>query len=669
MADKQRVIFVGRDVELAKQFTAFCEARAVVVDCYESIQEARQNWIKQDTELLGVVADVTTMVPVDKDQLAQIHQAPGAPRLVRLESHVPAQDARSLIERIRWPMTPAMLARLRSQAGQPMLFLSDSTLFLTGLLQNVLHQSGIQTAAFENQVGITDVLRPHEAAKPSFWGKITGGEEAPVDLGHTAILLWKGDPVDAETMVARIRESAPLLRSFFISTTGVVYDAEQALRRGRPASILRSMADKAPFLLEGKPVEDPQSKGRVLLVDNFKPSLLQLSQAMLHEGYEVTATTRGEEALEIAQSNRFHLAVVGAALAFAKQTGIELAQKLRETDPDMRLILTVDRYPLQAALQGVSQVVEVGLDDCLLKPVEPSRLMFSISRALERRRLLLENARLLLELKVSNEQLAQLNGFQSKFFATVAHDVKNPLTAIRGYAELISWKVKEPDLVKCVGHIMNSSKTLEGLISDLVDYAAIESGKLRVSLEPCDLLQVVGEVRSRIEVVAGKRNVRFAVRVPAALPKIQGDPLRLGQVIQNLCTNAVQYTPEGGSITLTVAPGPAEITVSVQDTGIGISKEDLPRVFERFFQTEAAQKMRRAGFGLGLKIAQEIVKAHGGGIGVESEVGKGSRFFFTVPILVQQMPAAPQTPRPLQIPASTQTPQPTQMPAPPHASR
>ncbi len=103
-------------------------------------------------------------------------------------------------------------------------------------------------------------------------------------------------------------------------------------------------------------------------------------------------------------------------------------------------------------------------------------------------------------------------------------------------------------------------------------------------------------------------------------------------MIQNLSTNGIQYTKEGGSVTIRVDPTPGWITVSVIDTGIGIKKEDLPRVFERFFQTQEAQAMRKAGFGLGLKIAREIVQMHGGEMGIESEFGKGSRFYFTLPI-------------------------------------
>jgi two-component system sensor histidine kinase VicK len=136
----------------------------------------------------------------------------------------------------------------------------------------------------------------------------------------------------------------------------------------------------------------------------------------------------------------------------------------------------------------------------------------------------------------------------------------------------------------------------------------------------------------RVEIAAQKRKLNFGMEVPPVLPPLAGDDARIGQVVQNLCTNAIQYTKEGGKITIRVENTPDRVIVSVIDTGIGISKEDLPRVWERFFQTKEAQGMHKAGFGLGLKIAREIVLRHGGEMGIESELDAGSRFFFYIPI-------------------------------------
>ncbi|MBI4423932.1 MAG: hybrid sensor histidine kinase/response regulator [Elusimicrobia bacterium] len=620
---KQRLILLSHDDAVKKQMIQAAEARGTLCETAATVEESRALWSKPETRLLGVVADLSSVPHETWPGLLVQHQAQGAPRLLRLDMAGYYPGSSEVLELCKWPLPPSFFEGIKNAGSAPHVLFCDHTLFSMGMLQAALNQGGLPHIPLETPVGLADAVLSSEN---SLWGVVSATGPRIV------VVRWTGAPPEAEAMAARLRHAMPKLRCVMVVTAGPLHLAEKALRRNKPAALPRGLADKVPALLEGKPVEDPSEKGRILLVENNQLYMVQLAMSLMAEGFEVAATTKAEEAFELAESDRYYVALVGAAIAFAKKTGIELAHRLREIDPDLRLILMVDRFPPEAALRGVSQAVEFGLDDCLLKPAEPARLRIAIQRALERRKLLTENARLLTELQVSNDKLTQLSGFQSKFFATVAHDVKNPLTAIRGYAELMSWKVKEPDIAKCVGHIQSSAKVLEGLVSDLVDYAAIESGKLRVSLGPCNLLEVAGDVRSRIEVVATQRKQKFVVNVPARLPLLLGDALRLGQVIQNLCTNAVQYTPESGTVTLSIEPAQEELTVSVRDTGIGISKEDLPRVFQRFFQTEAAQKMRRAGFGLGLKIAQEIVKAHGGAMGVESEVGKGSRFFFTVPI-------------------------------------
>ncbi len=613
MQQRKRLVLLGKDGPVAESLKSAAEARGIAVFLAASVHDAESIWSKPDARVLGVVLDAASAPPGLAAALGSLGRK--APQPVILGGSAGS----SILERVSWPLDPGWVETLKREAGRPTVIFCERTLFVTGMLQGALSQAQLAAVPMETAMGVAQSL-----GQGTFWNAVGG-------RSRILLVLWKETLRQAEEAAAKILASVPEARCAFVVTASPLHLAERAFRRGEPVFLPPALAGKVPALLEGAAADDPSEKSRVLLVENNQQYMVQLAMNLMAEGVEVAATTKAEEALEMAENDRFYVALVGAAMAFAKKTGLELAQKLRETDPAMRLILMVDRFPPEAALKGVSQAVEFGLDECLLKPAEPARLKQAIGLALERRRMLLENARLLTELRVSNEKLEQLNGFQSKFFATVAHDVKNPLTAIRGYAELLGEKVPS-ELKRFTQHIQSSAKTLEALVSDLVDYAAIESGKLRVSLEPCELSKVVSEVRSRVQVVAEQRKIRFDVQLPPALPKISGDPLRLGQVIQNLCSNAIQYTPEGGQVTLRVELGPKEITVGVLDTGIGISKEDLPRVFQRFFQTEAAQKMRRAGFGLGLKIAQEIVKAHGGNMGVESELGKGSRFYFTLPV-------------------------------------
>ncbi|OGS55390.1 MAG: hypothetical protein A3J79_13265 [Elusimicrobia bacterium RIFOXYB2_FULL_62_6] len=530
--------------------------------------------------------------------------------------------------------------------------LADQMMFTTAAVQSAFQQAGVQVVSLESTTGLIEFVRQQildriSASQPSkpkgFWSKLTGDEEkgAPATVtakGGAVVAQFTGTQEEAEALDARLRSVIPGAVSYIVSGVDTVRYALQALKDGHIVALPREQAGRIAGILtdlsEGGAVrEKDKVKERVLLLDNFKPTLTTLGQALLNAGYEVTTSMDGEETLRLCTKGAFHLAVIGASATSAQYSGADLAQKLRERDPDLRIIFMVDQYPLKAALQGVSQVVELGLDDALLKPVEASRLIFSVEKALERRFLLLENERLLQETQEQKTQLELINGFQKKFFATVAHDVKSPLTAILGYAEFLTKKLKDQAVeLKYASNIHTSAKTLSVLISDLVDLAAIESGKLRVEIGKLNLLSVVQDVRVRVEIVAQQRKINFAVEVPPVVPPLAGDDARIGQVVQNLCTNALQYTKEGGSVTIRVETAPDRVIVSVVDTGIGISKEDLPRVWERFFQTKEAQGMRKAGFGLGLKIAREIVQRHGGEMGIESELGVGSRFFFHIPL-------------------------------------
>jgi signal transduction histidine kinase len=631
-------------------------------------------------EFSGVVADCYNIPVADREALLNIHKQKANFPLFVLETLKTISPGENMpLRRLPWPLPAGFADQVRA-TETPVVFLTDQTLFASRALQTGLQQAGVQSSSLDSHAGLSEFLlqikatprppRPSERTKPrSFWQKLGGAEaeaaaeeESGPRLSNVVVVLFKAPLKDAEAFDARLRQSVPDTVCYYVSSLETARAAAEALSQNFPAVLIRDQAGRIATILHETSTAPtrPKEKERVLLLDNYKPTLDSLSSALGVAGYEVTSSMDGEQALRLASKpGTFHLAVIGTAIAYAQHSGAELAQKLREVDPDIRIIFMVDRYPLQAALQGVSQVVELGLDDALLKPVEASRLIFSVQKAMSARFLLLENARLLIETQEKERQLAQINGFQKKFFAMVAHDVKNPLTAILGYSEVLGMRLKDlPNELKCASHIHSAARTLNTLISDLVDLAAIESGKLRVNIGSMDLGAVVGEVKSRIDVVAQQRQITFTTVVPPGLPSLAGDPARIGQVIQNLCTNGIQYTKEKGSVTIQVDPGPDMLTVSVIDTGIGIKKEDLPRVFERFFQTQEAQAMRKAGFGLGLKIAREIVQMHGGEMGIESEYGKGSRFFFTLPVPKGAQTVSPAAPAAAVVAQAPPTPAP-----------
>ncbi|MFI5347821.1 MAG: ATP-binding protein, partial [Elusimicrobiota bacterium] len=651
MNPKGRVLLIGADMALVNELTPSMVAREYELS---TTPDVRQAMLKIATEAFtAVVVDFAKAPAADCAALAKLQSERGGFALIGLEAAASLSPAMAAsLRRLPWPLPRGFLDQVRA-VEIPVVFFVEPTLFLTQGVQGALRQSGVQFFQLDNVVGVIDMLREpveraHEArtkTKPpkggGFWERLSGGnEDAPEDkavLGHVAVTKFSGTAAEAAQFDVRLRQALPNAVCYMVTTIDPVRGATMAVTNGQPAQLPREHAIRLSEILNdalNAAKTTPREKERLLLCDNDVPTLSRLTEALISLGYEVQSTVNGEEAMKLSQQKPFALAAIGgSALETTKLAGANLALKMRERDKDMRIILMVDQFPVQDALKGVSRAVELGLDDAILKPIDASRLVLSIQRALERRFLIQENARLLKEVQISATKLAQVNGFQTKFFATVAHDVKNPLTAILGYAEVLAMRLKnQPDELKCAAHINNAAKTLNLLVSDLVDLAAIESGKLRVELGPLDLGAVINEVKSRVDVVAQRKQLQFSVSLPAALPPMHGDPHRIGQVIQNLCTNAVQYTKEGGKVTIEATLQPDWVIIGVRDTGIGISKEDLPRVWERFFQTKEAQTMRKAGFGLGLKIAREIVQMHGGDMGIESELGVGSFFYFKLPI-------------------------------------
>jgi signal transduction histidine kinase len=246
-----------------------------------------------------------------------------------------------------------------------------------------------------------------------------------------------------------------------------------------------------------------------------------------------------------------------------------------------------------------------------------------------------ENARLYEELQQANEGLKELNEAKSEFVSVVAHELRTPMTSIKGYTEmLLSGSMGElSDRQKHFLEVVHANADRLGkLVSDLLDMSRIETGKIKLDVQPLQLEEIIEEATDIIASRVEAKNLQLEVKLADGLPLVQGDRDRVLRVLTNLLDNACNYTPEGG-ITLSVYPVDASLQVSVTDTGIGISPEDQRRLFERFFRADHPVVREQRGTGLGLSIAKSIVELHGGAIWVESELDRGSTFSFTLPVM------------------------------------
>ncbi len=229
-------------------------------------------------------------------------------------------------------------------------------------------------------------------------------------------------------------------------------------------------------------------------------------------------------------------------------------------------------------------------------------------------------------------ELRRLERVRRDFVANVSHEFKTPLTAIQGFAETLLGGALDDkaNRKRFVEIIREHAQRLARLTDDLLKLSRIEAGRLDLESRPVSVAGLVNGCVETARLKAESKGLRITVELPEGLPPVRGDAVQLGEVLQNLIDNALQYTPSGGRIDVTAYSNGHEVIFTVADTGIGIPESDLERIFERFYRVDAARSREAGGTGLGLSIARHIVDAHGGRIWVESAVGQGSRFRFSV---------------------------------------
>jgi len=221
---------------------------------------------------------------------------------------------------------------------------------------------------------------------------------------------------------------------------------------------------------------------------------------------------------------------------------------------------------------------------------------------------------------------------KSDFVATVSHDLRSPLAIISGYAALLE-EVGELDETQqeFVEGIKLSVARMITLINNLLDLGKIEAG-VGMEMKPCQLVTVINKAVESLREQARAKEMVLQFDLPPELPLVQGNQVRLDQVVSNLVGNAIKFTPEGGMVTVSAREEKSEIAVEVKDTGIGIAPEDQVHLFEKFYRVSSEETSDIKGTGLGLAIVKSIVEGHGGRVWVESEPSQGSTFGFTLPI-------------------------------------
>lgn len=234
-------------------------------------------------------------------------------------------------------------------------------------------------------------------------------------------------------------------------------------------------------------------------------------------------------------------------------------------------------------------------------------------------------------------QVRHLQTMRKDFISNLSHELRTPLASLRAVIETLQTGALDdrPTALRFLSRAEGEIDTLTQMIGELLELSRIESGKVPLRLSPTKAYDIITPAVRRLSAQAKRQNVHIEIIIADGLPLVLADASRVQQVVANLLHNAMKFTPSGGTITVTVTNDEMYEDVllfQIKDTGAGIADHDLPRIFERFYKADRARTRTGEGTGLGLAIAKHIVQAHGGVIGVKSKVGKGSTFYFTLPI-------------------------------------
>ena len=359
----------------------------------------------------------------------------------------------------------------------------------------------------------------------------------------------------------------------------------------------------------------------VIVVDDT-PANLQLLTGMLKErGYKVRPVPSGKLALQAAKNDPPDLILLD--IMMPEMDGYEVCERLK-ADEKLREIPVIFISALNETMDKV-KAFGVGGVDYVTKPFQFEEVDARVSTHLE-----LQRQRR--KLKENYEQMRRLEELRDNLVHMIVHDLRSPLTGISGFLDLALVLEKETlteDGLEYLQTAKRSTTAVIDMVSAVLDVSKMEAGEMKLHLAECDLVRIAADLMSGMQSL--KEGREMVLDAPPAPVTVVADGDLILRVIQNLLGNALKFTPSDGRIRLSIEPDEDRICVTVRDNGPGIPAEYLEKIFEKFGQVEARASQRKFSTGLGLTFCKLAVEAHGGSIGVKSEVDKGSTFWFVLP--------------------------------------
>ena len=375
-------------------------------------------------------------------------------------------------------------------------------------------------------------------------------------------------------------------------------------------------------------------RGRILIVDDVDDNRDVLLRRLTRQGHTPTAVESGEAALETLATQPFDLVLLD--IMMPGMDGYEVLSRLKsDTDKNLARVPVIMISALDE-MDSVVRCIEMGASDYLSKPFNPVLLKARIGACLREKQASDREARLLVQVQENYAQLKELEGLRDDLTHMIVHDLRTPLTSLLTGLQTLEYIGElNDDQKEFLELATDGGKSLLGLINDLLDISKMEDGSLQLETTDLSAADLVKESLGQVRMLAQTKAITLTADVPDDLSPFRGDKDKLRRTIINLLGNALKFTPKNGTVTLSAHAGEdngiAVVFVSVRDTGEGIPESAFGRIFEKFGQVQDRKEGRKNSTGLGLTFCKMVVEAHGGRIWVESELGVGSVFSFTIP--------------------------------------
>lgn len=410
-------------------------------------------------------------------------------------------------------------------------------------------------------------------------------------------------------------------------------------------------AEKTNFMLTRDPefvddVLDLMTIKVLMIDDNDMDRRIYRRCLSMHERlvFNIVEANTAQEGLALYDSEKFDCVLLDYHLT--NFTGLEVLDQMVSLNPDTHpAVVILTGY---GTVENASELMKHGADDYLQKSsVSVDSLGRSISNAVEKSRLRKKLVSHRRYLEAANQKLQKQNDEIKSFYHSVSHELKSPLTALREFVSMVNEGIcgeLNGEQSEFLGSALDSCDTLCGHLNDLTDSVALETGSFRLDCQAVSASNPLEKLQRQFARRAEQAGLTLNVSCPDHLPEVYCDEHRLLQILTILLSNATKFTSEGGQIDVEVATGSADTFVrfTVRDTGCGISPEDQKLVFDRLYQVKCGgdELQARHGLGLGLSIARQLVSQHAGELTVDSELGEGSTFSFTLPVVRQGRRAA-----------------------------